>query len=163
MTSAFLCLLCSFIRYCYLSTRRVLNLSKTQGDQKVCVHLMITIQKFTNIVQSVTPSSHQTFIDTRLTLTPPVIPNYNYVIMVSDWNCLKHFCVFFWYCNHQVYRDFLITLYFSQALGNPNESFSNMDEKLTAVPFNHKKLQWSTNFSLELGLVLDFKKFVLCC
>jgi hypothetical protein len=33
--------------------------------------------------------------DTRLTLTPSVIPNSNYVIMVSDWNCLKYFCVFF--------------------------------------------------------------------
>jgi hypothetical protein len=30
--------------------------------------------------------------------------------MVSDWNCLKYFCVFF-YCNNQVLRDFLITLY----------------------------------------------------
>jgi hypothetical protein len=30
---------------------------------------------------------------TRLTLTPSVIPNSNYVIMVSDWNCLKYFCV----------------------------------------------------------------------
>jgi hypothetical protein len=28
--------------------------------------------------------SLQTFIDTRLTLTPSVIPNSNYVIMVSD-------------------------------------------------------------------------------
>jgi hypothetical protein len=26
--------------------------------------------------------------DTRLTLTPSVIPNSDYVIMVSDWNCL---------------------------------------------------------------------------
>jgi hypothetical protein len=48
--------------------------------------------------------------DTRLRLTPSVIPNCNYVIMVSDWNCLKYFCVFL-YCNHQVHRDFLITLY----------------------------------------------------
>jgi hypothetical protein len=48
--------------------------------------------------------------DTRLTLTPSFIPNSNYVIMVSDWNCLKYFCVFM-YCNHQVHRDFLITLY----------------------------------------------------
>jgi hypothetical protein len=32
---------------------------------------------------------------TRDTLTPPVIPNSNYVIMVSDWNCLKYFCVLF--------------------------------------------------------------------
>ena len=48
--------------------------------------------------------------DTRLTLTPSVIPNSNYVIMVSDRNCLKY-CIFtcFLYCNHQVHRDFLIT------------------------------------------------------
>jgi hypothetical protein len=34
--------------------------------------------------------------DTRLTLTPSVIPNsnYYYVTMVSDLNCLKYFCVF---------------------------------------------------------------------
>jgi hypothetical protein len=32
---------------------------------------------------------------TRPTLTPSVITNSNYVIMVSDWNCLKYFCVFF--------------------------------------------------------------------
>jgi hypothetical protein len=32
--------------------------------------------------------------DTRLTITSSVIPNSNYVIMVSDSNCLKYFCVF---------------------------------------------------------------------
>jgi hypothetical protein len=32
--------------------------------------------------------------DTRLTLTPSIIPNSNYIILVSDWNCLKYFCVF---------------------------------------------------------------------
>jgi hypothetical protein len=48
--------------------------------------------------------------NTRLILTPSFIPNSNYVIMVSDWNCLKYFCVFL-YCNYQVHRDFLITLY----------------------------------------------------
>jgi hypothetical protein len=48
--------------------------------------------------------------DTRLTLTPSVIPSSNYVIVVNDWNCLKYFCVFL-YCNHQVHRDFWITLY----------------------------------------------------
>jgi hypothetical protein len=52
--------------------------------------------------------------DTRLTLTPSVISNSKYVIMVSDWNCLKYFCVFL-YCNHQVHRDFLITLYFQSS------------------------------------------------
>jgi hypothetical protein len=32
----------------------------------------------------VSPASLQTFIDTRLILTPSVIPNSNYVIVVSD-------------------------------------------------------------------------------
>jgi hypothetical protein len=49
------------------------------------------------VIFKMSPASLQTFIDTRLTLTPSVIPNSNYVIMVSDWNCLKYFCVFF--CN----------------------------------------------------------------
>jgi hypothetical protein len=47
--------------------------------------------------------------DTRLTLTPSVIPNSNYIIMVSGWNCLKYLCVFL-YSNHQAHRDFSITL-----------------------------------------------------
>jgi hypothetical protein len=53
-----------------------------QGDQKVSVQVMITIQKVTSNVQSA-PASLQTF-NTRLTLTPSVIPNSDYVIMVSD-------------------------------------------------------------------------------
>jgi 6-phosphogluconolactonase/glucosamine-6-phosphate isomerase/deaminase len=32
--------------------------------------------------------------DTRLTLTPSVIHNSNYVIMVTDWNRWKYFCLF---------------------------------------------------------------------
>jgi hypothetical protein len=80
------------------------------GDQKVSAHLMIAIQQVTIKVQSF-PASLQTFIDTKLTLTPSVIPNSNYVIMVSDWNCLKYFACFL-YCNHQVNRNFLITVYF---------------------------------------------------
>jgi hypothetical protein len=39
-------------------------------------------------------ADHQGQWDTRLTLTPSVIPNSNYVIIVSDWNCLKYFCLF---------------------------------------------------------------------
>jgi len=42
---------------------------------------MITIQKFTSNVQSV-PRQGQG--DTRLTLTPSLIPNSNYVIVVGD-------------------------------------------------------------------------------
>jgi hypothetical protein len=55
----------------------------------------------------VSPASLQTFIDTRLTLTLSVIPNSNYVIMVSNFNCLKYFFMFVYY-NHQVHRDILI-------------------------------------------------------
>jgi hypothetical protein len=47
------------------------------------------------VMFKVSPASLQTFIDTRLTLTPSVINNSNYVIMISDWNCLKYFCLFF--------------------------------------------------------------------
>jgi hypothetical protein len=43
---------------------------------------------------------------TRLTLTPSVIHNSNYVIMVNDWKCLKYFCVFLDY-NYQVHRVIL--------------------------------------------------------
>jgi hypothetical protein len=55
----------------------------TQGDKKLSVHLMITIQKVTSNVQSV-PRQSPDIIFTRLTLTPSVIPNSNYLIMVSD-------------------------------------------------------------------------------
>jgi hypothetical protein len=79
-----------------------------QGDQKVSEHVIITIHKVTSNVQSV-PLQGQG--DNRLALTPSVISNSNYVIMVSVWNCLKYFCAFFfWYCN-QVHRDVLINLY----------------------------------------------------
>jgi hypothetical protein len=61
------------------------------GMIKKSVHLMITIQKVTSNVQSVPrqspdclASDRQGQGDTRLTLTPSVIPNSNYVIMVSD-------------------------------------------------------------------------------
>ena len=88
-----------------------------QGDQKVSVHLMITIQKVTSNFQSVPRQSLDIYWhglgDTRLTLTPSVIPNSNYVIMVGDWNGLKYIIfACFLYCNRQVHRDFLITLYY---------------------------------------------------
>jgi hypothetical protein len=70
-------------------TRVVLDYIK-QGYQKVCVHMMITIQKFTSSVQSIA-ADRQGQETTRHTLTPTVIPNSNYVIMVSDWNLKKIF------------------------------------------------------------------------
>jgi hypothetical protein len=36
------------------------------------------------VMFKVSPASLQAFIDTRLTLTPSVIPNFNYVIVASD-------------------------------------------------------------------------------
>jgi hypothetical protein len=55
----------------------------------------------------------QTFIDTPNCVLEDRVQYTNYVIMVSDWNCLIYFCVFL-YCNHQVHRDLLITLYKSK-------------------------------------------------
>jgi hypothetical protein len=55
------------------------------------------------VMFKVSLASLQTFIDTPNCVledrfqhsTPSVIPNSNYVFMVSDWNCLKYFCMFF--------------------------------------------------------------------
>jgi hypothetical protein len=75
---------------------------KIQGDQKVSVHLMITLfkQHMSSLPHYLAQSDclavdRQGQGDTRRTLTPFVIPNSNYVIMVSDLNCLKYFCLFF--------------------------------------------------------------------
>jgi hypothetical protein len=51
----------------------------------------------------------QTFIDTRLTLTPSVMPNSNYVSTLSDWDW--NIFAYFLYSSNHVNRDFLITLY----------------------------------------------------
>jgi hypothetical protein len=82
-----------------------------QGDQKVPVQQITPLSQHTRFLpHSVAQSDRlatdrQGQGDTRLTLTPSVIPSSNYVIVVSAWNCLKCFCVFL-YCNHQVHRDF---------------------------------------------------------
>jgi hypothetical protein len=78
---------------------------------------MITIQNVTTKVRSVPRQSPDIIDKPNCVLeervrysTPSVTLNSNYVITVSDLNCLKYFCVFLYY-NHQVHRDFLITLY----------------------------------------------------
>jgi hypothetical protein len=53
-----------------------------EGNKNVAVHLMIKTQKFTSNVQSV--PRHPPDIYRRFTLTPSVIPNSNYVIMVIE-------------------------------------------------------------------------------
>jgi hypothetical protein len=70
-----------------------------QGDQKVSVHLIIQkvcvcVYRPTYLAQSDRlAANRQGQVNT--TLTPSsVIPNTNYVIMVSGWNFLKYFCVF---------------------------------------------------------------------
>jgi hypothetical protein len=40
-----------------------------------------------------------------------IVRDFNFGVMVGDWNCLKYF-VGFLYCNHLVHRELLITLYF---------------------------------------------------
>jgi hypothetical protein len=47
------------------------------------------------------PANLQIFIDTPNCVLEDRVQYTNNVIVVSDWNCLKHFCVFL-YCNHRV-------------------------------------------------------------
>jgi hypothetical protein len=55
-----------------------------QGDQKVSVHLMITINTEYYLAQSdCLAADHQGQGGTRLTLRSSVIPHSNYVIMIS--------------------------------------------------------------------------------
>jgi hypothetical protein len=51
---------------------------------------------------------------TRLALTASVIRNPNYVIMVTE--TVENIFVCYLYCNHQVHRDFFITLYHLELL-----------------------------------------------
>jgi hypothetical protein len=84
-----------------------------QGDQKVSVHLMITIQKL-QVMFKVSPANLQTFIDTpncvledRVQYSTVHIPNVfcdGYLQLISCVGIVL-------YCNRPVHRDFLITLY----------------------------------------------------
>jgi hypothetical protein len=95
------------------NTSKNINTSIKQGDQKVSVQLMISIHTsfLTHYLaqSNCFTANRQGQEDTRLTLTPSVIPNSNYFIMVSE--TVQNIFICFLYCNHQVHRDFLITLY----------------------------------------------------
>jgi len=74
-----------------------------QDDQKVSVHLMITIHKVTSNVQSVPPASLQTFIDTpncvledRVQYSTVHIPNVICDGHLHIVNCvgIKHFITY---------------------------------------------------------------------
>jgi hypothetical protein len=79
--------MCNIYIYIYISVFQYTLV--IPGDQKVFVlHLMITIQKITCMLK-VSQSDwlapdRQGQGDTRTTLTPSVIPNSNYVFMVSN-------------------------------------------------------------------------------
>jgi hypothetical protein len=64
-----------------------------QGDQKVSVHLMITIQNVTSDVQSVSHQSPNIYWHAKLCSQRPFSVQH-YITMVSDWNRLKYLCVF---------------------------------------------------------------------
>jgi hypothetical protein len=81
-----------------------------QGNQKVSVHLMITIQKVTSNVQSFPPpvSRHlltrrTVFFEDRVQYSTVYIPNVFCDGHLQLINCVGIVC--------QVHRDFLITLY----------------------------------------------------
>jgi hypothetical protein len=80
----------------------------TQSGQKVSVHLMIQ-HKTLQVLFKVSSASLQTLLTLRTVSLKTV-----FVIALlyhGKWlKLFKIFCVFF-YCNHQVHRGFLITLY----------------------------------------------------
>jgi hypothetical protein len=101
------------------------------------------------VMFKVSPASLQTIIDTRLTLTPSVICNSNYVNMVNDWNSLNIFACFL-YCNHQVYRDLSITLYFNiQFIPHSKHSASQSQKQISFFPLaRHNYIPFTTvNFA----------------
>jgi hypothetical protein len=87
-----------------------------QDDQNSLCTWWLQYRKL-QVMFKVSTTYRQGQVGTRITLTPSVIPISNYVIIVSYWNCLKYFACFFFflYCNHQMHRDLLITLYFYPA------------------------------------------------
>jgi hypothetical protein len=62
---------------------RELNSKKYRVIEKCLCTWWLQYKKL-QVMFKASPVSLQTFIDTRLTLTPPVIPNSNYVIMVIE-------------------------------------------------------------------------------
>ena len=92
------------------------NTCSTRNTRSSTVTTIITTHAFlTSLLGSIwLAADRQGQGDTRLTLMPSIIPTSNYVIMVSDWNCLKY-CNFacFYFCTVIVRCiDFLITLYY---------------------------------------------------
>jgi hypothetical protein len=65
-----------------------------QSDQKVCAHPLITIGKVISNVQCPSLVSGH-LLTCRTVFSISVIADSIYVVMVSDWNCLKYFCMFF--------------------------------------------------------------------
>ena len=81
-----------------------------QGDQKISVHLMITIQRVTSNVQSVPRQSPDVYWRAELCSRRPCSVQHGpHSECILWWPSSAHFC--FLYCNRQVHRDFLITLY----------------------------------------------------
>jgi hypothetical protein len=108
------------VRWMQITAHPIQYRSWERGEPDLHPHTYMVIKKSIctgwlqhrklQVMFKVSPSDRHGKGGTRLTLTQSVISHSNYVIMVSDWNCLKYFCVFF-HGNHQVHRDFLITLY----------------------------------------------------
>jgi hypothetical protein len=98
------------------------------------------------------PASLQTFIDraregggdTRIILTPSVIPNSNYVIMVGDWDCLKY-CIF--------------ACFFCAVIVRWIDSFWSFCRNANSVMYIVPSLQWfcyRTDFYFEISWIAKY-------
>jgi hypothetical protein len=77
----------------YFTWRRVYSNDNTEWSKSLCAPDDYNTESYL-AESNCLAADRQGQEDTRLTLTLSVIPNSNYVIMVSDWNCLKYFCMF---------------------------------------------------------------------
>jgi hypothetical protein len=75
-------MLLEFLMYNHCQKKQCYIGQHLQGDQNVSVHQMIRVQEHAQ--SDCLAADRLDQVDTRLTLTPSVIPNSNYVIMVRD-------------------------------------------------------------------------------
>jgi hypothetical protein len=129
--------------------------SVIQSDQKVSVQLMITIHKVTSNVQSVPRQSPDIYwLSELLSKTVFSIARFTFrmcsvmAIFRSSimWGLFEYAeFLFVFYCNHQVYRDFLINIYIY--IYDHICSWSRQTKKLTYARIS------AQNFSVILGSV----------
>ena len=125
----FLNILCNSLFKIYNNISLYINI---QGDQKVSVHLMITIQKVTSYVQGVPRQSSDIYWHAELCSRRPCSVQHGpHSECILWWPSSNHkLCGD---CNHWVHIDFLITLY--NGINNYDDKACLKIKNLKVFPF----------------------------